>query len=110
MKQSCSVGAAQDNIMSTNLPKSWNTRLEKLTHTCGCNHCDVAPPEVTQFIEDLGEVYQANNMLQVIRLLNEHTFGLDEAAEQLAKMSRLDDDSDHEMRSAAALTSRDHDK
>ncbi|MGB8885861.1 MAG: hypothetical protein WCC87_04010 [Candidatus Korobacteraceae bacterium] len=96
--------------MNANLPKSWNTRLDKLTHTCGCNHCEVAPPEVTQFIEDLEEVYQANNMLQVIRLLNEHTFALDEAAEKLAKMSQLDDDSRQEMRSAAAFTSRDHDK
>ena len=48
--------------MSMNLPQSWNTRLEKLTHTCGCNHCEMAPPEVTQFIEDLKEVYQANNV------------------------------------------------
>jgi hypothetical protein len=94
--------------MSTNLPKSWDMRLDKLTHTCGCNHCEVAPPEVSQFIEDLAEVYQANNMLQVIRLLNEHTFTLDEAAENLARISRPDADS-HERRSAAALTSRDHD-
>ncbi len=69
--------------MSTNLPKSWNTRLDKLTHTCGCNHCESAPLEVSQFIEDLEEVYQANNMLQVMRLLNEQTFTLDEAAEML---------------------------
>jgi hypothetical protein len=96
--------------MSTNLPKSWTARLDKLTHTCGCNHCETAPPEVSQFIEDLDKVYQANNMLQVIRLLNEHIFTLDEAAEKIAKMSRLDDDSRHEMRSTAASTSRDHDK
>ena len=96
--------------MSTNLPKSWNTRLDKLTHTCGCNHCETAPPEVSQFIEDLEEVYQANNMLQVIRLLNENTFELDEAAEKLAKMSQLEDDSRREMRRAAAFTSRDHGK
>ncbi len=96
--------------MSTNLPKSWNARLDKLTHTCGCNHCETAPPEVTQFIEDLEEVYQAKNMLQVIRLLNDRTFTLDEAAEQLARMSRPDDDSRHQMRSAAELTSKDHDR
>ena len=96
--------------MSTNLPKSWEMRLEKLTHTCGCNHCESAPPEVSQFIEDLEEVYQANNMLQVIRLLNENTFTLDEAAEKLARMSQPEGDSRHQMRSAAAFTSRDHDK
>ena len=49
-------------------------------------------------------------MLQVIRLLNEQTFALDEAAEKLAKMSQLDEDSRHEMQSAAAFTSGDHDK
>ena len=96
--------------MSAKLPKSWNARLDKLTHTCGCNHCEVAPPEVSQFIEDLEEVYQANNMLQVIRLLNEQTFALDEAAEKLAKMSQLDEDRRHEMQSAAGSTSGDHDK
>ncbi len=77
--------------MSTNLPKSWNTRLEKLTHTCGCNHCEMAPPEVTQFIEDLEEVYQANNMLQVMRLLNEQTLTLDEAAEKLSESPQPDE-------------------
>jgi predicted DNA-binding protein len=76
--------------MSTNLPKSWNTRLEKLTHTCGCNHCEVAPSVVTQFIEDLEEVYQANNALQVMRLLNEQTFTLDEAAEKLSESTQQD--------------------
>jgi len=97
-------------MMSTYLPKSWEMRLEKLTHTCGCNHCESVPPEVSQFIEDLEEVYQANNMLQVIRLLDEHTFTLDEAAEKLARMSQLDGDSRHQMRSAAAFTSRANDK
>jgi predicted DNA-binding protein len=73
--------------MSTSLPKSWNARLEKLTHTCGCNHCELTPPEVSQFIEDLEEVYAANNMLQVMRLLNEQTFTLDEAAQVLGTIA-----------------------
>jgi predicted DNA-binding protein len=71
--------------MSTNLPKSWDKRLEKLTHTCGCNHCEVAPEAVSQFVEDLKAVYQANNMLQVVRLVEEQTFTLDEVAEKLGK-------------------------
>jgi predicted DNA-binding protein len=85
-------------------------RLEKLTHTCGCNHCESAPPEVSQFIEDLEDVYRANNMLQVIRLLNENTFTLDEAAEKIARISQLEGASRHQMRSAAPFPPRDHDK
>ncbi len=77
--------------MSTNLPQSWNNRLQKLTHTCGCNHCEMAPPEVTQFIADLEEVYQANNVLQVMRLLNEQTFTLDEAAEKFSENTQPDE-------------------
>ncbi|MGC2111147.1 MAG: hypothetical protein WA655_16645 [Candidatus Korobacteraceae bacterium] len=83
--------------MSTNLPKSWNARLEKLTHTCGCNHCEGAPPGVSQFIEDLEQVYQANNMLQVMRLLNVQTLTLDQAAEKLGTNTQFDEsDGRHE--------------
>jgi hypothetical protein len=85
-------------------------RLEKLTHTCGCNYCPIEPQAVSQLIANLEEVYQANNMLQVTRLLNEHTFTLDEAAEELARIFQLDGNSSDKMRSAAAFTSRDHDK
>lgn len=95
--------------MRSNIPKSWTTRLDKLTHTCGCNHCEGAPPEVSRFVADLNDVYQANNMLQVMRLLNEHTFTLDEAAEKLTRMMELDGESRHDTASAA-LTSKDRHK
>jgi len=71
--------------MSRNLPKSWGKRLEKLTHTCGCNQCEAPPEGVSQFIEDLKELHQANDRLQVARLLGKHLFTLDEALERLNK-------------------------
>ena len=69
--------------MSTKLPQSWDKRLEKLTHTCGCNHCDIAPEAVAQFIEDLKDVHEAERMLSHVRSGREQTYTLDAVAKRL---------------------------